>query len=66
MSEQKRLVVDQITVICNGCKTERLFYPDRPLVGAEELIDWMKTKATACSCGAGTCDVKARLKEPIE
>jgi hypothetical protein len=63
---EKRLVVDQITLICNGCKAERVFYPDRAIVGAEELDAWMKTEVTACACGAPSCDVKCRLKEPLE
>lgn len=57
-----RAIFDEITLVCNGCRGERVFYPDAPLVGAEALIHWMKTKATACTCGAATCDVKARVR----
>lgn len=56
--------IDHIILICNGCKQERKFYPDRPIVGAEELVDWLKTKPTQCPnvmCTATTCDVKAHL-----
>jgi hypothetical protein len=60
---EKPMEIDQITLICNGCRSERVFYPDVPIVGAEQLIQWIKTKPTPCSCGARTCDAKCRLKE---
>lgn len=53
-----------IILVCNGCRTERTLWPDVPLYGADELIEWMKTKPTQCPCGAGTCDVKAHLLNP--
>lgn len=59
-----RIVVDHVILICKGCRQERTIYPDIPLVGAEQLIEWMKTKATRCACGATHCDVKAHLKNP--
>ncbi len=54
--------VDQIVLICNGCKGERLFYPNPPLVGAAAVDVWLKTKTTRCCCGAATCDARLRLK----
>ena len=57
-----RIEIDHIILVCKGCRGERTIYPDRPLYGADELIEWMKTKPTACGCGATHCDVKAHLK----
>jgi hypothetical protein len=56
------LEFDQIILVCKGCGGERSFYPDVALKGANELIEWMKTKAYACPCGATHCDVKAHMK----
>lgn len=64
--EEKRvvpLVVDYVILVCNGCRGQRRLDCDPFLVGAEALIAWMKTKPTACPCGAPTCDVKAHLVE---
>jgi hypothetical protein len=57
-----RIEIDYLTLVCKGCGGERTFYPDRPLYGADELIEWMQTKATPCGCGATHCDVKAHIK----
>jgi len=54
--------IDHIIVVCKGCKGERTFFPDRPLRGAKELIEWLDSKPTRCGCGATHCDVKAHLK----
>ena len=56
-------IVDEITLICNGCQGERVFPLTERIRSAEALIVWMN-KATACPCGAATCDVKARLVNP--
>lgn len=60
---EKPLVVDQVIVICKGCKGERLYYPKPNLIGAAAVKQWLDTKPTRCICGAGTCDVKLRLKQ---
>lgn len=62
--KDKPFIVDEITLVCNGCRDERVFSLKERIRSAEELITWMKTKATACPCGAATCDVKARLVNP--
>lgn len=59
---EEPVVVDHIIVVCKGCGGERTVYPDRPIRGAAELVDWIKTKPTACPCGALTCDLKCHLK----
>ena len=60
--DNKPFIVDEITLICNGCRGERVFPLAERIRSAEALITW--TKATACPCGAATCDVKARLVNP--
>lgn len=62
MSTVERLEIDHILVVCNGCHGVRKFVPDAPLIGADALIEWMKTQPTKCSCGALTCDIKAHMK----
>jgi hypothetical protein len=62
--KQEPVEFDHVVLVCNGCRSERTIYPDRPIRGAQELIEWMKTKPTKCSCGALTCDVKAHVKNP--
>jgi len=61
MAEQP-IVVDHIIAVCKGCGTERTFYPDANLKGAQALIEWIQTKLTPCACGAPTCDIKAHVK----
>jgi hypothetical protein len=53
--------IDYIIIVCKGCRGERTIY-DVPLHGAQELIEWLKTKPTRCGCGADTCDIKAHVK----
>jgi hypothetical protein len=62
--DNKPFIVDEITLICKGCQGERVFPLAERIRSAKALITWMKTKATACPCGAATCDVKARLVNP--
>ena len=62
IDESKPIEVDHVILVCNGCRGERTIYPDKPLRGAQELIEWMKTKTVACACGAKTCDVKAHIR----
>jgi hypothetical protein len=63
MDKNSQFIVDKIILVCNGCQSEREFEIIPHIYSAEELITWMKTKPTACTCGASTCDVKARMKE---
>lgn len=62
MSEPAGIEIDYLVLVCNGCRGERTIYPDVSLRGAKELIEWLRTKPTACACGAPTCDVKAHVK----
>lgn len=62
MSEERPIIVDLVILIC-ACGKERPFKQEPPLEGAKALIEWMNTKATACGCGATSCDVRARLVE---
>lgn len=55
--------IDHVIIVCKGCKGERTVHPDRPLRGAAEVIEWIKTKPTACACGATHCDLKMHHKE---
>ncbi len=59
-----RIVVDHLILVCKGCRQERTIYPDVPLIGAQEVIEWIKTKPTRCLCGATHCDVKLHIKNP--
>ncbi len=64
---QELLVIDRITVICKGCKAERVVDFNPPMIGARTLIDYTKTKLTGCSCGHAYCDIKARMhKSPSD
>ena len=56
------IVIDEITLICKGCYSERVFYPDAPLVGAQAFKEWIDTRAVQCGCGASKCDIKGRLR----
>ena len=58
-----QLRVDQITLICKGCKGERLYYPKPVLVGAAAIKEWLDTKPGSCCCGADKCDAKLRLEK---
>jgi hypothetical protein len=61
---QKPFLVDEITLVCNGCRSERVFTLDKVMEKAEEVIEWLKTRATRCPyCPAATCDAKLRIKE---
>lgn len=62
--EEGRIVVDHLVLVCKQCRTERTVYPDVPLYGAAELVAYMKTKLTPCTCGATTCDVNAHISNP--
>lgn len=61
------IVVDFVVVVCRGCARESTVYPDRPLRGAQEIIDWIEGKdggglaAQGCSCGASHCDLKMHV-----
>ena len=63
---EERAVFDEITLICRQCGAESgPHLLDRPLVGAEELIAWMKAHVMKfCACDSQKCDVKARLRNP--
>lgn len=61
-SEDQPIEVDHVIIICSGCKGARTVYPDRLLRGSAEVIEWIKTKPTACVCGATHCDLKMHLK----
>lgn len=62
-NERQRMVVDHIIVKCKGCGGERTFYPDANLIGAEGLLEWMKTKIPeGCDCGSRVADIKAHVK----
>lgn len=56
------LVVDEITLICSGCRSERVVELPEPLRGSAAVIHWLETGPTPCGCGAKTCDVKCRLR----
>jgi hypothetical protein len=61
MTESDPIRVDQVILICQGCKAERLFYPKPILVGAAAIKAWLDAKPTRCQCGATHCDAKMRL-----
>ncbi len=61
--EKDPFLIDQITLICDGCKGERVFELPARLASAAELIAWMQANATRCQCDAAeTCAVKCRMK----
>lgn len=62
-SDQERLRIDQVILICKGCKGERLYYPNPVLVGALAVKEWLDTKASRCMCGADKCDAKLRIEK---
>lgn len=65
MGEQ-RMIIDHLIVKCGGCGTERSYYPDAEIVGAEALIEWLKTGLERCACGYPTGDVKAHVRNAEE
>lgn len=63
-SETRELIaIDQIILICNGCKGERLFYPNPLLDDIEKIKEWLNKKPTRCICGTEKCDAKMRIKK---
>ena len=60
--------IDHIIAICNGCRQQRTFWPDKHLLSAQEFIKWTKDPAnlTPCVCGATTCDLKAHLVDALD
>jgi hypothetical protein len=63
-TQQNRIVVDHLILICKGCFQERTIYPDVPFIGAAECAEWLKTKPSRCICGATHCDVRMHIMNP--
>lgn len=62
---KRPFIVDEIILICKGCQGERRFPQNPHLRSAEEVIQWLQTKAEQCpNCNATTCDAKLRLVDP--
>ena len=61
LGKNEPFLIDQVTLICNGCRGERVFELEKRIESAYELITWMNIYPTACSCGAATCDIKCRM-----
>lgn len=58
-------IVDQVALICKGCRAERAFDLDPHFRSAEEVIGWLKTVPTPCpNCDSRMCDAKLRLVDP--
>lgn len=66
MSDEKQapIIFDYVLVICEGCGAENEQAIDPPIIGAEQVTEWLKTKLVRCACGAGTCKVAMRMVEP--
>lgn len=56
--------VDHVIVCCNGCGSERTIWPDVALVGAEEIISFIRRGIAPCSCGASTCNLAFHVLNP--
>jgi hypothetical protein len=63
-TQSNSIIVDHLILICLGCRAERTFWPDVPLVGAAACSEWLKTKPMRCTCGATHCDVKMHIVNP--
>lgn len=59
-----RIIVDYAIAVCKGCKGERKFYPDAPLVGADAIAAFLQAGVAPCPCGASHCDMKLHVKNP--
>lgn len=61
---QGSVVIDEIIVVCKGCRGERRMKPKEPLVGAKAVIAWIEQGVPPCTCGATHCDIKLHMVEP--
>jgi hypothetical protein len=57
----QRVIIDEITVICSGCRGERTVKLAEPLVGAQAVHEWVQQGIPPCQCGATHCDIKMRM-----
>lgn len=58
------VVIDEVTLICQGCRGERKFRLVPHLHGAEEVHQWLRKNATRCptpGCLAAACDAKMHM-----
>lgn len=63
MSEPQPLIVDHVIIICKGCSRERTVWPDAPLVGAQQVRQFVDAGIPPCGCGARYCDLKLHVKD---
>jgi hypothetical protein len=61
VNSDKPVIVDRIEAICLGCRRSRFFVPDTVLVGATNLVEWLRDNVTPCGCGSKTYDAKCRM-----
>lgn len=56
------IVLDSAIFICQGCRKETPVQLDRPIVGAEEIQQWVrKNPQRSCPCGASHYSVKFHI-----
>ena len=61
MTGNDMIQVDYAIYICNGCKSNRTHYFDKPIIGSNELLVFLHGEHTACGCGFPTCDIKLHI-----